>query len=167
MSMVSTMDQSIAQTVMERVQSIVKIPLGKEKESELQLFIDNCIVRNEECPLYFLGIPCSDKLMRTAVHKLFKDDPQLSTFIDSDTQTVDGTSFVRLIAKHRRKEMHIPVVQVRNMISRTQTIIQNNDINRTASSEPLATRAGQLSAVYLVEGKHRHYECSDCIVQRT
>jgi hypothetical protein len=91
--------------------------LEKDKESELLLFIDNSIIRSEECSLYFMGIPCSDKLMRTLVHKLFKDDPQLSTYIDSDTQTVDGTSFVRLIAKHKRKELHIPVVQVSKQFS--------------------------------------------------
>ena len=111
-SRLSAADQSVFQSVIERVQSIVKIPLEKEKESELILFLDNSIIRSEECSLYFMGIPCSDKLMRTAVHKLFKDDPQLSTYIDSDTQTVDGTSFVRLIAKHKQKALHIPVFQV-------------------------------------------------------
>eukprot|EP01036_Dinobryon_divergens_P027699 gene27699-36514_t len=112
-SMLSSADQSVVQSVLERVQSIVKIPLEKDKESELLLFIDKSIIRSEECSLYFMGIPCSDKLMRTSVHKLFKDDPQLSTYIDSDTQTVDGTTFVRLIAKHKRKELHIPMVQRR------------------------------------------------------
>ena len=90
---------------------MLKVPATID-EDEFKSFIRLSIASSDECPLYFMGIPCQDKIARTAVHKLFKDNPHLSKHIDSDTQTVDAVQFVRLIAKHKRKEHNVPIVYV-------------------------------------------------------
>jgi hypothetical protein len=102
---------AIADNVWQQFQNIVK-DLSSEKYDEFRTFIEQSMNSSEECPLYFLGIPCADKAQRTAIHNVIKSNKRMSKHIDSDTQQVNDVDTVRLIAKHQRKGHNVPIIKV-------------------------------------------------------
>jgi len=105
--------EAIAQQMYSEVTKIVLSSEIEAMRDAFIFFIEACLEVKVECPPTFIGFPCSDKIKRTSLHKLFKDHPQLSKRLDSETQNIDGIPNIKLIAKHKRKELNLPVVYVR------------------------------------------------------
>lgn len=73
-------------------------------------FILNCLSSSENCNLSYVGFPCSDKLIRKKMHELFKDN-KYSKFIDTETESLNNITNLKLIAKHKRKSNNIPIIK--------------------------------------------------------
>ncbi|RYG96254.1 tRNA pseudouridine(13) synthase TruD, partial [archaeon] len=69
--------------------------------AELEIFVDLCIKKDRSCPVEWIGLPCNDKTMRSVIHQAVKQ--VLGGFIDSDTATKEGMTYIRLQPKHLLK----------------------------------------------------------------
>lgn len=73
-----------------------------ERNEEIFQFLQSSCDRSEDCPAEFSLVECPTKEARTAVHQLIKK--YFSLVIDSDTITVEGVQWVRLLPKHKAKK---------------------------------------------------------------
>jgi hypothetical protein len=76
--------------------------ISAERESEITTFLHNSCDKVEDCPTDFLLAACPGKEVRTALHQLIKK--YFQHYIDSDTSTIEGVQWVRLLPKHKSKQ---------------------------------------------------------------
>jgi hypothetical protein len=75
------------------------VEMNDSRETEISVFLQGACDRSDECPSQFLLAAGPSKELRTKMHQLIKK--YFQPYLDSDTMTVDGVQWIRLLAKHK------------------------------------------------------------------
>lgn len=101
--------EELPQQLIEQIRNLLNTntndTIESEKQTEIETafveFLTRCIAKDSDCPTEFVAFPCTEKSLRTEMHKLFKG--KAAKFVESDTFVVNGIQHLRLHARHKMK----------------------------------------------------------------